>query len=206
MTTSSDSRLSGIDVSHYQGVVDWPKVKAAGVSFAFAKATEGLRTVDPQFAANWEQMKEAGVVRGAYHFFHPDEDAMGQATRFLSVVTPGSGDLPPVLDVEIAEGVEPAALAGDVRVWLDAVEKAVGAAPILYSGKAFVTADLPSGFARYPLWLAEYTDAEPSAPGEWERWTFWQHSQSGRVDGVSGDVDLDIFAGSAGDWNDLLLP
>ncbi len=203
--TSNDSRLSGIDVSHFQGVVDWPKVKASGVTFAFAKATEGLRTVDTQFATNWQQMKAAGVVRGAYHFFHPDEDAAAQAAHFLSVVTPGAGDLPPVLDVEIAEGVDPAALTGDVQVWLDAVEKAVGAAPILYSGKAFVTADLPTGLARYPLWLAEYTDAEPSAPGEWERWTFWQHSQSGRVDGVSGDVDLDFFAGSAGDWNDLLL-
>ena len=89
----------GIDVSHFQGNVDWAKVKATGAAFAFAKATEGTATIDKMFATNWPAMKNAGLLRGAYHFFHGSKDATDQANFFLSKFSVVAGDLPPVLDV-----------------------------------------------------------------------------------------------------------
>ncbi len=121
MSSKSPSRLLGIDVSHYQGVVNWGAVKAAGCSFAFAKATEGTGIVDSEFAANWSGMKAAGLARGAYHFFHPSEDAAAQASRFLATVQLQPGDLPPVIDVEVSDGADNATVVAGVQAWLDAV-------------------------------------------------------------------------------------
>src|SRR5256885_1336394 len=92
--------LSGIDVSHYQGTIDWGKVKSAGMAFAYTKATESTGSTDSQFAVNWPAMKAAGLLRGAYHFFHADQDATAQANHFLQVVDIGPGDLPAVIDIE----------------------------------------------------------------------------------------------------------
>ncbi|HEV3471189.1 MAG TPA: GH25 family lysozyme, partial [Pyrinomonadaceae bacterium] len=122
MSANPPSRLLGIDVSHYQGGVNWEAVKAAGCAFAFAKATEGAGVTDPFFHANWAGMKAAGLLRGAYHFFRPAQDAAQQAAHFLSTVQLQPGDLPPVLDVETADGVAGADLVGGVQTWLDAVE------------------------------------------------------------------------------------
>jgi lysozyme len=103
--------VQGIDVSHYQGVVDWQQVAQNGMAFAFAKATEGITYVDPQLAANWDGIRVAGLVRGAYHFFEPNDDAAQQAQHFLSTVQLQPGDLPPVLDVETTGGVS------DAQIW-----------------------------------------------------------------------------------------
>lgn len=199
---------AGIDVSHHQDEIDWSQVRAAGKAFAMIKATEGEDWTDPDFMSYWKQSKAAGLIRGAYHFFHPDDDAKTQAEHFVATVDFEAGDLAPALDVEVAEGVAPAEILDEIRIWLETVEEAVGIRPILYSDRHFVDAVLALGhLSEYPLWYAEYTSTEVPAdhPAGWTHWTFWQSSQEGRVDGVEGDVDVDEFEGEAAAWERLLI-
>ena len=191
----SNGDAQGIDVSHYQGTVNWQQVKAAGIQFAFAKATEGVTLTDPEFATNWAGMKAAGILRGAYHFFEPTDDAGQQATFFLSTVQLASGDLPPVLDVETA-AANSAALWQGVQTWLTQVEAATGLRPILYLDRTFADENnAPASLGAYPLWLAQYEVELPTLPTGWTTWLLWQFSQSGTVSGVSGSVDLDEVNG-----------
>lgn len=187
--------LPGIDVSHWQGTVDWNTVSAEGIEFAFIKATEGGDYTDPRFAANWAGARRAGVVRGAYHFFRPQTDAMAQAAHFLRTVQLAPGDLPPVLDVEVTDGRSADVVAAGVRTWLREVERATGRRPVIYTRASFWTAQMGAQLGDYPLWVAHYGAAEPNIPSGWSGWTFWQHSDAGRVAGISGDVDLNWFNG-----------
>ena len=137
MSANDEAPLAGIDVSHFQGDVDWGAVAAAGVRFAFIKATEGLDDVDPCFAQNWQGSRAAGLLRGAYHFLHPNLDARQQAAHFLSVVTLDDDALPPALDVEVTNGVAPATLAACIETWLGTVEAALGCKPVVYTDPSF---------------------------------------------------------------------
>lgn len=195
----SSTRLSGIDVSKWQGNVKWPEVKQAGAAFAFARATYGSGEVDSHFDANWQGMKAAGLARGAYHFFVTADDATQQANLFLRAVgSLAAGDLPPVLDVEAQSGTGGNLVTG-VRTWLDIVGQKLGRRPIIYTGPSFWNEHLTGEFGSYPLWVAEYGVSSPKAVNGWGGWTFWQYSQSGAVAGVSGSVDLDYFNGSPSD-------
>ena len=137
----------------------------------------------------------AGLLRGAYHFFHADQDAVAQANHFLQVAEL-PGDLPPVIDVESDFGASNTTMINGVQAWLDTVAQSVGRAPMVYTTASFWNAHLNSDFGSYPLWIARYSQSEPVVPTGWTTWNFWQYSQSGTVNGVSGDVDLDYFAGS----------
>ncbi len=195
MANGTDGSAQGIDVSHYQGTVSWPEVAQAGMQFAFAKATEGLTWTDPQFGVNWPAMKAAGVLRGAYHFFEPGDDAAAQAEFFLQTVQLAAGDLPPALDVETPAS-SCVALWDGVEAWLEAVAAAIGAQPFLYVDPSFATQNqIPAGLAAYPLWIADYDAAQPTMPPGWNSWLIWQKSQSGIVSGVTGAVDLDVLDG-----------
>jgi lysozyme len=192
----SSAHLTGIDVSKWQGVVNWKQVQQAGMAFAFARATYGTSEVDSSFKDNWEGMKEAGIVRGAYHFFLAAEDPARQAEFFINTV--GSldpGDLPPVIDVESDSGVS-SNLVADVQTWLDAVAKGLGRTPIIYTAPSYWNANMNGDFGNYPLWVAEYGVAEPKAVSGWTSWTLWQYSSTGKVGGVSNSVDLDYFNGT----------
>ncbi len=195
MSTNPPSRLTGIDVSHFQGHVDWMAVKAAGCAFAFAKATEGAGITDPFIATNWAGMKAAGLLRGAYHFYRAEQDAAQQAAHFLSNVQFETGDLPPVLDIEVNDGVTGEALVGGVQTWLDAVEPVAGATPIIYTNTPFWNAHFNDQFSQYPLWIAHYGPAPQPLPVSWTVWTFWQYSQSLTIAGVGGAADHDYFNG-----------
>lgn len=188
--------VQGIDVSHFQGVVNWQQVKQAGMCFAFAKATDGITYTDPELAANWAGIQAAGLLRGAYHFFEPNDDATAQAQHFLATVKLAPGDLPPVLDVEVTGGVANAQIWSGVSTWLQIVEQETKRQPILYTAPGFWNTHQPDlTLARYPLWLADYA-TQPTLPTGWTSWLFWQHSQTGTVAGVTGSVDLDIFNGT----------
>ena len=205
--------LSGIDVSHYQGAIDWRAVARMGIAFAYAKATEGLDPPDAGFADNWAGMQDAAITRGAYHFFRPAASVEAQADRFLSVVTGfQAGDLPPMLDLEEARSGtnspdEWASIPFNERLpmalaWLEQVEQALGVRPVVYTRRGWLEPNLGAAgdLVNYPLWIAHYTAAaQPTVPGGWSRWTFWQYSKSGRVAGIYGPVDLDRFNGSQDD-------
>lgn len=205
--------LQGIDVSHHQGTVDWSAVANAGVLFAFAKATEGDSFVDSQFVANWAGMKNAGIIRGAYHFFHPAKPAKAQGDKFLEVVnTLELGDLPPALDIEETPGHnEWNDLPQEDRIsgvldWLSQIEQALELKPFLYTRRGFLKQYLgdPGPLTSFPLWIAHYTNAsQPAVPAGWDEWTLWQYSESGTVEGIASDVDLDDFNGSLGDLQAL---
>jgi lysozyme len=192
----SSNQLSGIDVSKWQGPVDWKSVQQAGIAFAFVRATYGTAEVDSCFTDNWQGMKQAGIIRGAYHFFLAADDPVQQAEFFIRTV--GSldpGDLPPVVDVESSSGVS-SNLGADVQTWLSTVEQGLGRRPIIYTAPSYWNANLTSAFGDYPLWVAEYGVSSPRAVNGWANWTFWQYSSTGTTGGVNGSVDLDYFNGT----------
>ena len=208
----------GIDVSHFQGEVDWATVAGAGVAFAFTKATDGVAGVDAKFSENWSGISAAGLVRGAYHFFRPALDASAQASHFCETVGAlNPGDLPPVLDIEeaMSQGVDTwDAVPADQRVpliltWLQAVEARLGRRPIVYTAPGFAGSKLPNAaqLGLYPLWVAHYTmHTSPTVPSAWSSWAFWQYSGTGSMDGVTGQVDLDRFQGTTDDLASFSSP
>jgi len=191
-----EKRLPGIDVSSYQGTVDWRRVKAAGVVFAFARVSDGLEVLDQRFAENFAAMKRAGVRRGAYQFFRASADPRAQADLMLATVRPlGLPDLPLVADVETADGMPPEVLRERLSSWLERIERRTRRRPLVYTSPSM--GELLDGqLGDYPLWVAHYGVECPTLPDGWSRWTFWQHSSDGRVAGVNGPVDLDLFAGT----------
>lgn len=204
--SSSSSWIQGIDVSHHQGTIDWSRVGSAGYKFAFIKALEGITSFDPQFQANWAGAQAAGLLRGAYHFYHANDDPQAQAEAFLSVYQPSPGDLPPALDIEISDGKSAGTILQGIEVWLSAVEEKAGVRPILYTGLSFWKSLGSAQFGGYPLWIAEYGVSSPIVPAGWTSWTFWQYSESGSVPGITGTVDLDTFQGSLEDLQGMTIP
>ena len=206
--TAQPEYLNGIDVSHYQGTVNWAEVRGAGCAFAFAKATEGTSVVDPTFNANWNGMKEAGLVRGAYHFFRPEQDGVQQAKHFLQVCQIEPGDLPPVIDIELNDGITGSRLIAGVGNWIDTVAQATGTTPLIYTAAYFWNEYMNDGFGKFPLWLAHYTSASTPQPlpHGWTDWTFWQYSQSLPIPGVNGNADHNRFNGTQADLQALTKP
>lgn len=197
--------VHGIDVSHYQRRIDWQQVATQDVHFAFVKASEGQSMNDSIFCKNWDAIKSAGITRGAYHFFRPGVPADLQAWNFLSTVTLEHGDLPPVLDVEVTDGYPDAKLTQGVKTWLDIVENAYKVKPIVYSNQKFYNRYLAEDFSDFPIWIARYTDSWEPSLVEGSTWSFWQYGNRGRLRGISGNVDFNVFQGSLSDLESLTL-
>ena len=196
--------LHGIDVSHYQGSVDWAKVAAAGVVFAYAKATGGVTFVDPRFAANASAAPAAGLHFGAYHFFQPSDDPTAQAEHFLSVANPGTGSLPPVLDLEKTDGGSDD-LAQKAVTWLEHVKEKTGCTPLVYASTAFYDSHLGAALSDYPLYLADYSQS-PKLPTDAGQLVLWQHAQTATVSGINGHVDLDLYEAGSVPIEEFLCP
>lgn len=179
----------GIDVSHFQGDVDWPSI-AHKLGFAFIKGTEGMAYVDPKFKANAQNLKLNNINFGVYHFYLPNEDPKKQAEHFLQTIQGVSPELRPVLDVELSQGLDKKAISKGVTTWLNIVETALGCTPILYSYASFYDSYLGREFNDYPFWLAGFTD-QLKPPVSRNNVDIWQYSEKGMVSGVSGAVDLD---------------
>lgn len=200
--------IHGIDVSHHQSFIDWPsvrdmKVQDIRIGFAFIKATEGLGNTDKRFRRNWKKTKEAGVTRGAYHFFLPTKSGKQQAQNFIKTVDLEPGDLPPVLDIERLYGVRPEKMRREVQDWLTIVEEYYKVKPIIYTYVNFYSSYLSGQFDDYPLWAAHYL--EKDKPRISRRWIFWQHSEKGRVNGITMPVDFNVFNGDSSDFESLLI-
>ncbi|HEX9942248.1 MAG TPA: GH25 family lysozyme [Thermoanaerobaculia bacterium] len=194
MQEATSTEAQGIDVSHFQGTVDWPTVAKAGYAFAFIKATDGETTVDPEFAQNWTGAAAASLLRGAYHFFRAEDSPQAQVELFWQTVG-GNGELPLVVDVEETMGVSAATLISNLTQFLAELQQASGRTPMIYTGPSFWNGLGTAAFAGYPLWVAEYGVSQPTLPRGWTSWAFWQHSESGSVPGIQGAVDLDVFNG-----------
>ena len=188
--TEADEIVEGVDVSHYQGTIDWPAVEEAGIGFAYIKATQGTRWVDPRFAENWKQVGKTGIRRGAYHFFEPDVDGTAQAKHFLSTVSLKEGDLLPVVDVE----TKGPGLATNLEKYLAEIKRQTSLDAMIYVSPAFWNehlADRRSEPWPNPLWIAEYGVSTPRGTSGIGPWVVWQYAQDGRVAGIEGPVDRD---------------
>lgn len=208
---SAQTQLNGIDVSNYQGTINWASVKNAGYSFAFAKATEGHTYKDPPFAANWAGMKAAGLIRGAYHYGHPGTEPIGQADFFVNTVRPVSGDLQLVLDLEATDGKSPAQVWAWTQLFCNRIKSRTGRPAIIYTGFYFWRDNVgnPSNNLNCPLWLAAYVSnpATYVPKPAWGTWTFWQYSSSATVSGIgTNPTDVDYFQGDLPTLKKLTLP
>jgi GH25 family lysozyme M1 (1,4-beta-N-acetylmuramidase) len=199
---ATGATTSGVDVSYYNGTIDWAKAKAAGVQFAIIRVSDGTGFKDPKFASYAAGAKAQGLVRGAYQFFRPAQDVTAQADLMIAAQAAfDATDLPPTIDVEATGSLSPATVAARVAQWVDRVKAQTGRTPIVYTGKYFWRDDVGGSTkqADSALWVAQYTSLCPDIPAPWSKWTFWQYSESGRVPGIPGDVDMDRFNGSLDD-------
>lgn len=192
------NKTYGIDVSHYQGKIDWEKVEkiqdSFPVSFVFVRATAGTIKVDRQFRKNWELSQSKGFIRGAYHYYRPNENSLFQADNFIKTVQLQKGDLPPVLDIEDIPRIQSMdSLKLGLRKWLRRVGQHYGVKPIIYSGESFYNEHLYNEFSEYTCWVANYNYHVEYIDNDWG---FWQFTDKGSVYGIKEFVDINIFNGS----------
>jgi lysozyme len=204
--TPASYPVHGIDVSRFQGAIDWTRARAAGVSFAFIKATEGGDRLDAGFAGHWEGAGAAGVRRGAYHFFYFCTPAATQARWFIRNVPRTRGALPPVVDLEwnpqsptCTYRPPPEVVRAEALAFMDILEGHYGQRPIIYTDPAFWERNELWRLDGEEVWLRAVRE-HPSDAYDGAGWTFWQYSGTGLVPGVAGEADLNAFAGSAASW------
>ena len=199
----------GIDISHYQGDIDWDDLSNAMIEgcplrFVMIKSTEGSTRLDSKFKENFRQAREYGYIRGAYHFWSNKSSARDQAYHFLNKVRLEDGDLPPVLDVEHKpkdRSVED--FQRDVLTWLHIVEDKYHVKPIIYTYYKFKDKYLSAPvFNDYPYWIAHYYVDKVEYKGPWK---FWQHTDAGKLPGIKGYVDFNIYNGSFYDMKKLTI-
>lgn len=191
--------VRGIDISHYQGDIDWDRLHDAlidgnPIRFIIIKGTEGNSMLDDNFNDNFYNAREYGFIRGAYHYFVPGVDAKSQADYFLKQVHLEEGDLPPVLDFEQTGSQSPEKVRKDALTWLRRVGKKYGVKPILYTYYKFKIKYFSGrDFDEYPYWIAHYYVDTLKYKGAWK---FWQHTDLGQIDGIKPRVDLNVYNGS----------
>ena len=197
---STGPTTPGIDVSYHQETIDWQRVRRAGIQFAFIRLSDGVAVRDSRFATNWTEAKRAGLVRGAYQFFRPDQSVTAQADLMIAAMRGRErDDLPPVIDIEVDGGLAPPVVAARAGAWIERVRDKLGVEPIVYTGSDLWRNGGGELLGAQALWLAHYTQGCPTLPSPWTRWAFWQHTDRGAVPGIEGPVDLDLFAGTAGE-------
>lgn len=202
--------IRGVDVSYYQGEIDWQVLAEENIAFAFIKATEGSSHIDTKFRENWERAGETGLKRGAYHFFSFESSGKAQAEHFISVVPKTAGDLSPVVDIEFYGNRfndRPGAseTRTELKALLDILEDHYGIKPVIYATESSYSAYIRGHFDDYPLWIRNvYFSPNMGMPG---KWTFWQYDSESKLQGYSGEeehIDLNVFYGSEKDWDKFL--
>lgn len=215
MQARSNNNAQGVDVSHHNGAIDWPKVAADGISFAFLKASEGQSYRDNTFTGHLKAARAVGVLVGAYHFVNATTEAAAkaEAANFANAISAAGGaellDLPPVMDYENNPGNLSKPQINAVAIaFLTEVERLTGRRPMIYTGSSFASNFGPLQ-SPYPLWIARYSVVVPPDTSAWSKWAFWQYSdgaQGGtrkngtrKVAGIGGNVDLNEYAGTIAD-------
>lgn len=199
--------VRGVDLSGHQGIVDWDRLKADGVDFAYIKATEGETFNDPRFSRNWYAADQAGILRGAYHFFTQCRSGKAQAQNFIRVVPVDPSALPPVIDAEhMGPCIETPAVkdvAAEIEIFLTALQAQYKVRPIIYTTREFNDAYLAGKFPKERFWVRRLLLAPRIRENQW---VFWQYHNRGRRDGVNGPVDLDVFKGTRAELEALRKP
>jgi lysozyme len=195
------STVEGVDVSEFQGSIDWNAVHGSGRDFAITRVSDGTGHPDPTFSANWSGIKAAGMVRGVYQFFRASEDPTAQADLLVNAIGAlGPADLPPVADVEVGDGVSGGTLVANLATWVSVIKAKTGRTPMIYTAPGFWDPLPNTGqFAGEVLWVANWQVSCPDTPTPWTGWTFWQYDDgqtTPNVPGISGAVDKDRFNGS----------
>ncbi len=198
--------MAGIDVSHYQGTINWNSVAAAGKEFAFVKATQGVDYVDSMFLTNVTGAHAAGLLTGTYHYATPYTggamDAAQEAADYAAAISPylTDGYLRPVLDIESGYALGKSVLSNWINVFQSTMVTLTGYEPIIYCNSNYASNYFDISIANYDLWIARWSTTEPTSStcGVWDDWSFWQYSDSGSVSGISGAVDLNYFKGDIG--------
>ena len=202
--------VKGVDVSHYQGEIDWRALRHSGVRFAYIKATEGVSLRDPRFAENWQRSHDAGMVRGAYHFFSLCKSGAQQAANFITAIPANTGSLPHALDVEQMEpcpnGRRIARPLAQIGAFLDAAEKHFGQRPLVYTTSEFYEAYFRNGWSADRLGKERFWLRSLHRTPSYGRWTLWQYHNRGRRDGIDGPVDLNAFNGSVEEFEKFAAP
>lgn len=210
--------VRGVDVSHYQGDMDWQVLAGQNIQFAYIKATEGSSHTDETFAANCENALETDLKVGAYHFFSFDSPGITQAEHFIATVKPFDHLLPPAVDVEFygdksTNPPAPNEVEAELKDYLEKTEQAFGQKPVIYATMEAWELYIQGRFDSYPLWIRDIW-REPkltagTGNGTESGWTFWQYTNRGRLDGFSGEeafVDLNVFYGTWEQWLSFAEP
>lgn len=200
------TRLEGVDTSHHNAAVNWTTLQANGVRFAFIKATDGKDYLDPAFADTFRAAREAGVVRGAYHFYETDDDGAAQAEWFIRNVDLQPGDLPPVVDIERITGPVDGDLDTQFQTFLSTLQAHYGQPAIIYTGPNFWDHSMRAHFPDHPLWVAQYGVSAPTLPDGWSAWTFWQYTETWQPPGTVAPIDGSYFNGDAASLQALVVP
>ncbi len=191
------NKATGFDVSEYQEDIEWKEVKTLDddyeLSFVFIRATVGKDRLDKKFNENWRKAKENHFIRGAYHYYRPDENSLEQAELFIKTVQLQKGDLPPVLDIErLSENQSMERLKIGLKRWLTMVEAHYKIKPIIYTGERYYDDFLKKEFSDYLFWIANYNFYREKMD---EDWLFWQFTEKASISGIKGNVDVNIFNG-----------
>ncbi len=192
MKGHSSENWKGIDVSHWNGNIDWQAVQEQGIDFVFIKATEGKTFKDPMFEKYYEGAKKAGLLVGVYHFarFTDSKSAVEEAEFFIDHTKGKAFDLPLALDLEENDSMSKQLCTNAAEAFLGRVEKKAGKKPLLYSNPAFITRYLKSSLGKYPLWIAHYNTKNPRSVEGWANWMIWQYRSDGKLKGINGHVDF----------------
>lgn len=197
----SDYEVFGVDVSSYQGEINWDHIYSQGIDFAYVKATEGSSHVDPMFQYNFEEAAEAGLDVGAYHFLSFETSGKEQAENFIATVPKTEGMLPPVVDVELYGGYvdnppSEELVQGILDEFIAEIESYYGVQPIIYVNEKSYRMYIKGHYDGYKLWVSNYS-FNPKLLGH--DWTFWQYSEEGELDGYAGSqtyIDLNVYSGT----------
>jgi lysozyme len=195
----NQGKAIGLDVSEFQGKIDWALVETMEthypIEFVFIRATAGNVRVDDRFEENWLGAKNRKIIRGAYHYYRPNENSLEQARLFIKTVQLKKGDLPPVLDIEkLPKGQSLDSLKVGLRRWLNAIEAHYKVKPIIYTGEKYYDDFLKEDFSDYLFWIANYNFYREKIG---EDWLFWQFTEKASVTGIKGNVDVNIYNGDA---------
>ena len=202
-----EGKIFGIDVSQYQGAIDWDNVEAIEeqfeLKFVIVRATAGSRKVDLKFKKNWKNLTESMYIQGAYHYYRPDENSTDQANNFINNVKLRKGHLPPILDIEkMPKGQSMDKLKEGLQNWLTIIEKHYGVKPIIYTGEKYYEDFLQKDFPGYQFWIANYNPWKEKIEDDY---LMWQFTEKAQLHGINELVDVNVFNGNVDDLKKVCM-